>query len=504
MNAPVRSQTRPAFAWPPTEATRRVVVGFLLAAYTLNFIDRTIVTILGQAIKVDLKITDTQLGLLGGMAFALLYTVLGIPIARVAERRNRVTIISVSILVWSAFTAACGLAGNFATLMAMRVGVGIGEAGCSPPSHALISDYYEPRKRASALAVYAFGIPLGAMIGAVIGGLLAKDFGWRVAFMVVGAPGVILAILLKLMVREPPRGGSDPAPPAVAPEDLAPAAAPARAGHWLASELRELGAVTSRLFGSWPILNMILGVTLVSVAGYGVGQFGAPYFNRAFGLDYATIGLIFGVIGGVSTGLGTLAGGFISDRAGRRGARWYALTPAIGLAIAAPIYLFAYGLSDWRMAAVVLLVPGIFHYTYLGPTFGVVQNAVEPSRRATATAVMFLFLNLIALGGGPLLTGALIDAFAQFHFTHAGPGGLASALHELLAPRAGARFAAACPGGIAPKGSPAALGAQCRAALVTATRQGILVTVLFYLWGSFHYFLAAIGLEKRMARGAAG
>ncbi|HWE98998.1 MAG TPA: MFS transporter [Caulobacteraceae bacterium] len=504
MNAPARSPTRPAFAWPPRETTRRVVVGFLLAAYTLNFIDRTIVTILGQAIKVDLKITDTQLGLLGGMAFALLYTVLGVPIARVAERRNRVTIISVSILVWSAFTAACGFASNFAALMAMRLGVGIGEAGCSPPSHALISDYFEPRRRASALAVYAFGIPLGGMIGAVIGGFLAKDYGWRVAFMVVGAPGLILAVLLKLIVREPPRGGSDPATPAIAPEDLAPAAAPAPPGRWLATELKELGIVTARLFGSWPILNMILGVTLVSIAGYGVGQFGAPYFNRAFGLDYATIGLIFGVIGGVSTGLGTLAGGFVADRASRRGARWYALTPAIGLAIAAPLYLIAYALNDWRLAAVVLLVPGVFHYTYLGPTFGVVQNAVEPRRRATATAVMFLFLNLIALGGGPLLTGALIDAFAQFHFTHAGPAGLTSAVHDLLAARTGAHFASACPGGGAPKGSPAALAARCHGALVAATRQGILVTVLFYLWGSFHYFLAAIGLEKRMARGSAG
>src|SRR5258708_27268380 len=174
---------------------------------------------IGQAIKVDLKLTDTELGLLGGLAFAILYTLLGVPIARMAERLNRVSIISVAIVVWSGFTAACGLAANFPTLLAMRVGVGVGEAGCSPPSHSLISDYFEPRRRASALAVYSFGIPLGAMIGAIAGGWLAKNFGRPVAFMAVGVPGLILALLLKLYGREPARGASDTgAPPAAAPK----------------------------------------------------------------------------------------------------------------------------------------------------------------------------------------------------------------------------------------------------------------------------------------------
>ncbi len=193
-----------------SDSYKRVVVAFLLAAYTLNFIDRTILATIGQAIKVDLKITDTQLGLLGGLAFAILYTLLGVPIARLAERWNRVSIISISIVVWSGFTAACGLAANFASLLALRVGVGIGEAGCSPPSHSLISDYFEPKRRASALSVYAFGIPLGAMIGAIAGGWLAQHLGWRAAFMIVGAPGVILAVLVKLIVREPPRAIQSP------------------------------------------------------------------------------------------------------------------------------------------------------------------------------------------------------------------------------------------------------------------------------------------------------
>ena len=217
-----------------------VVLSLLLLTYAFNFIDRTIVSTIGQAIKVDLKITDTQLGLLGGLSFAILYTVLGIPIARLAERWNRVSVIALAMVVWSGFTVACGFAGSFVQLLAMRVGVGVGEAGCSPPSHSLISDYYEPKRRATALSVYAFGIPLGGMIGAVAGGWLAKNFGWRVAFMAVGAPGVVMAVILKLIVKEPPRGHSDP------PHEARVGVAPFSVG----AELRELGAVARSLFGT--------------------------------------------------------------------------------------------------------------------------------------------------------------------------------------------------------------------------------------------------------------
>jgi len=190
--------------------TKSLVLALLVTAYTFNFIDRTIISTIGQAIKVDLKITDTQLGLLGGLYFALLYTLLGIPIARFAERFSRVNVISGAIVIWSAFTALCGTASNFATLAAYRFGVGFGEAGLSPPAHSLISDYFEPKKRASALAVYAFGIPLGTMFGAVIGGWLAQNFSWRIAFMLVGVPGILIAIAIKVLIKEPARGHSEP------------------------------------------------------------------------------------------------------------------------------------------------------------------------------------------------------------------------------------------------------------------------------------------------------
>src|SRR5580692_4884462 len=210
-----------------SEGYKRIVLTTLTLVYTLNFIDRTIVGIIGQPMKESLGITDNQLGLLGGLAFAALYTVLGVPIARLAERFSRVNIMAVCITIWSGFTALCGLAPNFGVMLAMRVGVGIGEAGCSPPAHSLISDYYEPKRRASALSVYAFGIPLGGMLGAICGGLIAQYLNWRMAFFIVGIPGILIAIALKLIVKEPPRGHSETPAHPVLPEDVTPEDLPA-------------------------------------------------------------------------------------------------------------------------------------------------------------------------------------------------------------------------------------------------------------------------------------
>jgi MFS family permease len=472
------------------------VLTLLLLTYTFNFIDRTIIATIGQAIKIDLKITDGQLGLLGGLYFALLYTILGIPIARLAERYSRVKIITVALILWSGFTALCGTASNFLMLSLFRFGVGFGEAGCSPPSHSLISDYYPPGKRATALSIYSFGIPLGTMIGAVTGGWLTQTFSWRIAFMVVGAPGLILALIVWLFVKEPPRGHSEPEPAPALPGDVT-IEAESTHGFSLAQEVKEIFAVSRTIFGKWPVMNMVLGVTIASFGSYGSGQFAPPYFIRAFGLNYAQVGLIIGGIGGFSAGLGTLAGGFITDWASKRSARWYSLVPCIGLAIATPIYIAAYSQLNWQSAALILLVPGIFHYTYLGPTFGVVQNMVPTYRRATATALLFFFLNFIALGFGPPFTGWVIDHFASFGFNHPGVG-----LWETVTgafTTHGANFAKICPGGLAPKGSAAALTSQCKSTLVLATRGGIVVSLCFYLWASLHYLLGSFGIAKALA-----
>jgi MFS family permease len=473
-----------------SEGYKRVVLGLLLAAYTFNFIDRTIIATIGQAIKVDLKLDDTQLGLLGGLYFALLYTILGIPIARLAERYSRVNIIAVSIVIWSGFTALCGTAANFATLALYRFGVGVGEAGCSPPAHSLISDYFEPKKRASALAVYSFGIPLGTMFGAVAGGWLAQNLSWRMAFILVGLPGILVAIAIKLFIKEPVRGGADTA--AVQARAASDKAA-AGTNRGLKGEFSEIWAVTKILFGRPAVLHIVLGVTLASFASYGSGHFTPPFYIRNFGVSLAEVGMIVGLIAGVSAGLGTLVGGFLSDRLGARSPRWYALTPAIGLGLSAPLYVIAFSQDSWDKTAMWLIVPGILHYLYLAPTFGVIQNMVEVRRRATATAILFFFLNLIALGGGPPFTGWVIDHLGAFNFANPGQG-LMAGLGGMFGADTAA-FKAACPGGV---GSTA-----CTDAVALATRQGIIVTVCIYGWAALHYFLASFGLVKELAKARA-
>jgi MFS family permease len=473
---------------PQASGHRNVVLGFLLLAYTLNFVDRSIIGIIGQSIKVDLLLSDAQLGLLGGLAFALLYTSMGIPIARVAERSNRVNLISVSILVWSCCTALCGLAQSFLQLLLFRAGVGIGEAGLSPAAHSLISDYFDPWRRASALSIYALGIPIGAMIGAIAGGWIAQELSWRWALMLVGLPGVLVAVAFKAFVREPQ---SDRGYRADAP------AATISFRH----ESAELRAVAKTLMGRWPTLNMVLGVSVISFADYGIGTFGAPYFIRQFGLDLATVGLVIGVVGGVSTGIGTLLGGVVSDWASRRTLSAYAIVPALGISIAAPIFMWAYVQNDWRWAAVLLFLPGIFSYMYLGPCFGVIQNVVDVRRRATATALLLFVVNLIGLGAGPPFVGWLIDQLSGLHFHDLRALGPLQAAIEVFSQPADGRFASSCPGGVAPVGAAFEFTAKCAYATALGTRQGILLTLLLYFWAALHFFLASIGLA-RMLRGA--
>lgn len=481
-----------------TPGYRRLVLALLTTAYAFNFIDRTIVSSLGQAIKLDLKITDTQLGLLGGLYFALLYTLLGIPLARLSERISRVNIISVAIVVWSGFTALCGAATSFASLAALRFGVGVGEAGLTPPAHALISDYYEPRKRASALSIYSLGVPVGTMIGAIAGGWLAQNYSWRVAFVALGLPGVLVALAIRLLVREPPRGHSErEGAPAVG--ETAPPPAPKS----LRQELADIRDVSKVLFGRWPIANMVFGITLVSFAGYGGGAFVQPYFLRSFHVNYAQVGLFTGLIGGFSAIIGTALGGALADRLARAGsARWYGLVPAIGVALAYPFIAAVYTAPTWSMALFWLVFPGAISYVYQGPTYGVIQNMFPVNRRATAIAVTFLFLNLIGMGVGPPFAGWMIDHFAAFHLAHPDQPGMLSAV--LGAPGADvAALQRACPGGIGPHGAAPAVDMACRGAVRLATRQGVLIAYAFGLWGALHYLLASFGLKSALAGKAA-
>jgi MFS family permease len=247
-------------------------------------------------------------------------------------------------------------------------------------------------------------------------------------------------------------------------------------------------AVTKRLFRSASFRHMTAGVTLASFASYGSGFFAQPYFIRNFDLSYTQVGLIYGLIGGISSGAGTLIGGFLTDWVGKRDGKWYALVPAIGLAIAMPLYLAVYSNPSWTIAAALMILPGVFHYTYLGPTFGVMHNLVEPRMRATATAVLFFVLNLIALGFGPPFTGFVIDLFTQHLFAAQGLGD----------------FLALCPGGKAAVGASLEIGAACKSASAMGTRYGMLVTILIYGWAALHYLLGSRTLAADLKRAAAG
>jgi predicted MFS family arabinose efflux permease len=468
---------------------RRVVLALLMLVYTCNSAQRSLIPVIGQAMKVDLKLTDTELGLLAGTAFAALYAVSGVPTARLAERFSRVGILSIAIALWSAFTTLIAFTGSFTQLVIARIGVGVGEAGCSPCAHSLISDYYERTRRTSALAVYSCGLSLGYLFVAFVGGYVTLHYGWRAACIAVGAPGILMALLFRLLVREPPRGMADGV------------AAPTPAPFSFGAEWAALRAVARALFLTWPAANVVLGLTIASFASYGSWAFLPAYFPRAFGLDYATSGLVLGLAGSIPVALGTLAGGFLTDFLGARSAKWYVLVPAAGLLIATPFYLAALAAPRWQAAALLLAVPGFFNYISLAPSFGVVQNVVPARQRATATALLFLCLNVLALGGGALFTGFLIDQLAQSYFAHP-HGGMLASLAQLFAPGA-ASFRSACPGGAAAAGAPAALAGACARALVQGSRSGILITLTFYLWAALHYLAAAFGLERQLSRSAA-
>ena len=381
-------------------ATGRVVASasmwLLLVIYILNFLDRQVVNILAEPIKQDLGLDDRQLGMLTGLSFALFYTVLGIPIARLAERANRVWIISGATALWSLFTVASGFAANFTQLLLARVGVGVGEAGCSPPAHSLITDYAPREQRASALAFYSLGIPLGSLLGLALGGLVADAYGWRTAFFVAGAPGLLVAAVALVVLKEPRR-----AAPATAARVETPSLGQAlkelatKPSFWLISVGASLGAFVSygqiAFFGSFYARNH--GTELAGLAsGFGLGVAGF-------------LGTTLGLIIGISGGLGTFAGGRLADAWTRRNRGAYADTSALGVALAFPLAAAAFLVPSGVASLALLAIPVFLNNAWYGPVFASVQSLAQPRTRATAAAIMLFIVNLIGLGLGPLVLG---------------------------------------------------------------------------------------------------
>ena len=361
------------------------VLAMLLAAYVLNYLDRQMLGILAVPIKGDLHLSDTQFGAVGGLAFALLYSLLGVPLSYLADRTSRGGVVAASLAVWSAFTALCGTATGFVQLMAYRLGVGIGEAGGVAPSYALIADYFPPHRRARALGIYSLGVPLGLGFGTLLGAYLATWLSWRAAFFVMGAIGLILVPFFRWVVRDRPRSATART---VRPSDAFRIVA-RRPAFWLMA-----GAASCS-----------------SLAGYGLAVWVPSVMMRSYGLDLIHTAWFVAsllLIGGTS---GVLLGGYLGDRFGREDRRAYAWLSAAAWAITAPLYAAGLLTDDLRLAWLLLLIPNALNILWLGPVVTAVQHLVAAPMRATASGCFLLINNLVGLGIGPLLIGILSDAF---------------------------------------------------------------------------------------------
>ena len=469
---------------------RAYVLFALIVVYTFNFIDRTLIGVLGEPIRETFGLSDTMMGLLSGPAFAFVYTVLAIPFAMLAERRSRTWIIGLAMAAWSGMTVACGLAQNTFQFALARFGVGIGEAGCSPPSHSLISDYFPPEKRSSALGVFALGIPIGTMLAALGGAWIASqaNLNWRDAFIFMGLPGVIGAVIFKLTVKEPPRGYSDPG----GAEAMAALEKPG---------LFDAFGIVARKSTFW---HVSIGGAMASFAGYGIGQFVPPFWIRAHGLDLMTAALIFGGVLGIAAGIGTFGSGIIADRVRAKHPNSDSWLPAIGLSLCVPFAIFGYNTLSFSSGAlaVALAIPAlaiaaVLRYAYLAPMFAVTQKLVEPRMRATAAALMLFVVNLIGYGGGPPVIGYLSDQGTKWQLEQLSAPISVSECGPLEAQLKAARdnVEGAISGDTLTDA--VALNAEyCAPARTTGVRWGVTLGALFFLWAALHFMLMGRTMQR--------
>ncbi|MAD17241.1 MAG: MFS transporter [Alteromonadaceae bacterium] len=375
---------------------RTYVLTILTLVYAFNFIDRQIIGILSPFIKADLGLNDAQLGWLKGLYFAVLYTVVGIPIAWLADRYSRVNIVAISLTLWSGFTALSGMATTYTQLAIARIGVGIGEAGGSPPSHSILSDLYPKEKRAGALAIYSLGIPFGIMLAFFASAFILKggDANWRLVMLSVGIPGVLLAILLKLTIKEPPRGGN-----------LNSAAA--KTPSW--QSIKVLLTIPS-----W--WGMCIAISLASFGSYAISTWMMDFYLRAYpNLDLTSLLIKVGIINGTAYAFGVWFGGVITDKWGKTNRGAYGWVPALGLLVGVPAYICSVQVTDLNTSLMLLTVLLFTSGFYLGPSFALAQTLAPVKVRAMSTALFFFVLNIIALGGGPTFIGILSKSLTAEH-----------------------------------------------------------------------------------------
>ncbi len=379
----------------------RIALGMLTFIYVLNFLDRQLLAILAKPIQDSLGVTDTQLGLIGGLYFALFYCLISIPVGWLADRSNRVKVLSLACAIWSAATVACGMASTYPQLVVARMSVGVGEAGGVPPSYAIISDYFPRGQRGSALGVFNLGPPIGAAMGIAFGASIAAAYSWRLAFILVGAIGIVAALVLLALVREPVRGGLD-----AQRVDGAQAATSAKAGF----------GETLKMFVSRPELMLAaLGSGATQIVTYGLGNFTTLFLMREKGMVLEEVALWYALVVGIGMSAGIFVSGKLIDRYTRRSRKAYALLPAATLAMALPLYVAFVWAPTWPMALLFLLGPTFLNYFYLSASVTLVQEEVRPEQRVMSGALLLLVMNLIGLGLGPTFVGIASDWFRASH-----------------------------------------------------------------------------------------
>ena len=370
-------------------------LGILTIVYSINFIDRQLLSILQESIKADLMLSDAQLGLLTGFAFALFYTFAGLPIASLADRSNRRNIVAISLTIWSGMTAISGLAQNYWQLLAARVGVGIGEAGGSPPSHSMISDIFPPEKRASAIGFYSTGISIGILFGFLFGGWLNEFFGWRVAFFVVGIPGVLLALVLYLTVPEPIRGLAE--------------------NRASTGDNPSMMTVFKVLLSRRSFLFMALGAAMNAFAGYSTANWVASFMIRTHQMPTGELGTWLALIIGVGGAIGVFGAGVIADKLGKTDKRWYMWVAVCACVISIPLQISTFWVDDPYTALMCMVIPSVLSNAYLGATIASVHGMVGLKMRAVSSALLFFILNMIGLGMGPTTVGLVSDLLVDQH-----------------------------------------------------------------------------------------
>ena len=470
-----------------TKGYRAFVLSSLLLVYIFNFIDRSIINILTEPIKASFGVEDWQMGLLGGPAFAILYTMLGIPIARFAERFHRVWIIAIAVFIWSLMTALCGVATSFIVLFLFRVGVSVGEAGCTPPAQSLIADYFVPKSRATAVSIYALGVPLGGMFAAVFAGFIVGNLdgpslaamftawgwdwalglmdwqsveGWRDAFILVGVPGVILALVVKLTIKEPPRGYTDP--PNVQALEKA--------------SMKDVFKILAEKPTFW---HIVAGATVASFVGYGVAQFTTSFLVRTHGLSIETAAILFGVIIGLMAAIGVFLSGYLADRFATRHPRALCWMPALGMGLSVPLYAMGYLAPTVWLALPPLMAAATLHYFYLGPMYAIVGGVVDSRMRATSVAITLFLVNLLGYGLGPPLIG-IVSTMLKSAFLAGNDLGMTLETCKVVSD----------------------LSAEAAATCARADSEGLRWSIIgfcsLYAWAALHYLLAGKTLMRDM------